>query len=98
MARHESNRRPFKIILWVVGLALAATIGVLFWPYIGLIAAVLVPLLIIGSVVRSLIRELRGQRETYTVTHGTFGLSDVASKPETIRHFTTKNEGASDPE
>ena len=96
MPRGKTRRNPFKIILWVIGLALAAAIGILFWPYIGLIAAVIVPLLIIGSIVRSLIRDLRGKRETYTVTHGRVGLSDLPTKEKRIRHFTTRNEKAGD--
>lgn len=92
MSTGNKKSNPLKIILWVVGLAPAGAIGILFWPYIGLLAAVVIPLLIIGSIIRSLVRDLPGKRETYTVTYGTVGLSDLPKNPKCFRHFTTRND------
>ena len=81
-----------KVIAWTVLLVVVGAVSVLFWPYIGVLAAVLIPLLIIGSVVRSAIRDLRGKRHESPIVAGKVGMSHIPEKPKEIRHFTTSTE------
>ena len=78
-------------ILAVLTAAVAVLISIFFWYHVALIAAVLIPLLVIGSVGRAIVRELQGKREPYLA--GTVTMSAIPEEPEKFSHFSDPNEG-----
>lgn len=95
----DTVERPptvLKVIAWTVALVFCGAVVILFWAYIGVMAAVLIPLLIIGSVVRSATRDLRGKRYDSPFVVGRVGLSHITKKPKKIRHFSTPTEPPDD--
>lgn len=77
-----------NVIAWIFAVAVLAAVTLLFWAYIGIILAVVVPVAIILSVLRSLVNELRGRGHSRP-EYGSFDLSHIPEKSKKIRHFTT---------
>jgi hypothetical protein len=76
-----------KIVLWTLAIVALAVLTVLFWSYIGLAAAILIPVAVIVSILRALVGEFRGKRDPYVA--GSMSLSDLPDKPKRFRHSTT---------
>ena len=77
-----------KVAAWVVLFIAVGVVTVVFWLPLGL--ALLLGIMVVGiiAVLRDLIRELRGQRPTYTA--GSVKLSDIPRKPRRFWHFRTR--------
>ena len=78
-------------ILAVLAAAVAVLISIFFWYFAGFIAAILIPLVVIGAVGRAIVRELQGKRDPYLA--GTVTMNDIPEKPEKFSHFSDPNEG-----
>jgi len=55
----SSLKNAWEIIAWAGVITILALVTVFFWAYVGLVLAVVVPLGIIVSVIRSLVNEFR---------------------------------------
>ena len=85
MAKPKNNTDTVKAVGFAVAIVVAGVVSVLFWAHVWLALAILVPVAIIVSVIRSAYRDLTGRRVKYTF--GALRLSDIPKKPSRIRHF-----------
>ena len=81
--------KVLKIAGWVLLICALTVITVVFWAFIGVLIAVLIPLLIIGAVIKAAIRDHQGKRYDYPYVPGPVRMSHIPRKPERIMHNVT---------
>ena len=83
------STRAIKSAALAVVIGVVAVFGNFFWPYVGLAAAILIPVIGIVVMIRAIVNELRGKRDDYVP--GATRISHIPNKPAQFSHFSTPN-------